>query len=321
LLTARAEEGVAKKITCLGSFVVDLTCRVDRLPLPGESLITDYFKMGPGGKGSNQAVAAKRAGGNIVLMTKVGQDLLSQVAVDNFRKEGFDGRYIVVDKDVFTGIALINVDKNTSENSIVVAPGACEHITDEDIALLKPEIESCAIFLTQLEVNIEAIAEAMRIAYEHKKIIVLNTAPVREISDEFLSKATIVTPNEVEASILTKVEVTDKSSARRAARVFFDKGVRQVVITLGKKGAYVNDGTIDEIIDPVDVKTIDTTGAGDAFTGGLVTALAEDRSLLSAVKFATCTAALSTTKMGTAPSMPYRAEIDELVKKAYGVLD
>lgn len=311
---------MAKKITCLGSFVVDLTCRVDRLPLPGESLITDYFKMGPGGKGSNQAVAAKRAGGNIVLMTKVGQDILSRVALDNFKKEGFDERFIVPDKEVFTGIALINVDKNTSENSIVVAPGACEHILDEDIALLKPEIEGCDIFLTQLEVNIDAIEKAVQIAYDNKKIIVFNTAPVREISDDLLSKATIITPNEVEASILTKIEVSDKSSARKAAQVFFDKGIKNVVITLGKKGAYLNDGKIEEIIEPVEVPTIDTTGAGDAFTGGLVVALAEDRSLLNAVKFATCTAALSTTKMGTAPSMPYRREIDELVKKAYGNL-
>jgi ribokinase len=311
---------MAKKITCLGSFVVDLTCRVDRLPLPGETLITDYFKMGPGGKGANQAVAAKRAGGNLVLMTKVGQDILSQVALQNFRQEGFDERYIVVDKDFSTGIALINVDKNTSENSIVVAPGACGHITDADIALLEPEIKSCDIFLTQLEVNIDAIEKAVRIAYDHKKIIVMNTAPARELSGEFLSRATIITPNEVEASLLTKIEVTDKSSAGKAARVFFDKGIKNVVITLGKKGCYLNDGKIEEIIPPVEVNTIDTTGAGDAFTGGLVVALAEDKPLLPAVKFATCTAALSTTKMGTAPSMPYRREIDALVKKAYGGL-
>ncbi|MDR1108909.1 MAG: ribokinase [Spirochaetaceae bacterium] len=311
---------MAKKIICLGSFVVDLTCRVDRLPLPGETLISDYFKMGPGGKGANQAVAAKRAGGNIILMTKIGRDLLSQVALHNFKQEGFDERYIIVAEDFFTGIALINVDKNTSENSIVVAPGACAHITSADIALLEGEIASGDIFLTQLEVNIDAIERAVRIAADHKKIIVMNTAPARKLSDEFLSRATIITPNESEAFLLTGVAVADKSSAGKAARVFFDKGIKNVVITLGKKGCYVNDGKIEEIIEPVEVPTIDTTGAGDAFTGGLVVALAEDRSLLNAVKFATCTAALSTTKMGTAPSMPYRTEIDALVKKAYGRL-
>jgi ribokinase len=309
-----------KKIVCLGSFVVDLTCRSDHLPLPGETVITDYFKMGPGGKGANQAVAAKRAGGNIILMTKVGNDILSQVALGSFKKEGCDEKYILIDKDIFTGIALINVDKNTAENSIVVAPGACGHITGDDIGLLKPQIESCDIFLTQLENNLDAIEKTIRIAYEHKKTIVVNTAPAQTIADELLSKVTIVTPNEIEASLLTKVEVTDKSSAGKAAKVFFDKGVKNVVITLGKKGCYINDGKTEALIEPVEVKTIDTTGAGDAFTGGLVTALAEDRPLLNAAKFATCVAALSTTKAGTAPSMPYRSEIDALVKTAYGSL-
>jgi len=310
-----------KKIVCLGSFVVDLTCRSDYLPSPGETIKTDYFKMGPGGKGANQAVAAKRSGGNIVLMTKVGTDLLSKLALDHFKKEGFDEKYILIDENNFTGIALINVDKNTSENSITVAPGACEHISMHDIELLKGEIETGDIFLTQLEVNMDAIEEAIKIAWDCKKTIVLNTAPASPISDELLSKVTIVTPNEIEASMLTNVEVTDKESAGRAARVFFDKGVKTVVITLGKKGAYVNDGDkIEEIIDPIDVKVIDTTGAGDAFTGGLVTAISEDMSIVSAVKFATATAALSVTKLGTAPAMPYRADIDVLVKKAYGKL-
>ena len=305
------------KITCLGSFVVDLTCRVEHLPLPGESIVTDYFKMGPGGKGSNQAVAAKRAGANIVLMTKIGTDILSTVALESFKKEGFDEKFIIIDDGNFTGIALINVDKNTGQNSIAVAPGACEHINDNDINLLKPQIEASDIFLTQLEVNMDAIEKCINIAYENKKMIVLNTAPVRQISDDLISKATIITPNEIEASILTNVEVTDIDSARKAAHVFFDKGVENVIITLGKKGSYINDKKTEAIIEPIDVKTIDTTGAGDAFTGGLVTALAEGLSLYKAVEFATATASLSTTKFGTAPSMPYRKEIDDLIKKTY----
>lgn len=309
---------MSKKITCLGSFVVDLTCRSEHLPIPGESVVTDYFKMGPGGKGANQATAAKRAGGDITLMTKIGNDLLSKVALDSFKKEGFNDKYIIMDEDNFTGIALIIVDKNTSQNSIVVAPGACEHINDLDIEVLKHEIENCDIFLTQLEVNIDAIEKSIDIAYKNKKTIVLNTAPVREVSDDLISKATIVTPNEIEASILTKVEVKDMESARKSSEVFLSKGVKNVVITLGKKGAYVNDGKKEKIVAPIEVKTIDTTGAGDAFTGGLVTALADGRSLTEAVEFATATAALSTTKLGTAPSMPYRAEIDALIKNIYG---
>jgi ribokinase len=308
-----------KKITCLGSFVTEFTCRVDRLPMPGESLITDNFYLGPGGKGSNQAVAAKRAGGNITLMVKVGKDLHAGIAVENFRKEGFDERYLITDTDGnATGIALIMVDKNTAENSIVVIPGACEHVTAGDIALLEDQIKTCDIFMTQLETNVDAVEQAVRIAWENKKTIVFNTAPVRNISDELLSRVTIVTPNEVEASILTGVKVTGKDSAAQAARVFFDKGIPNVIITLGKKGCYVHDGRREDFVEPVDVQTIDTTGAGDAFTGGLVTALAEDKNLFDAVKFATVTAALSTTKTGTAPAMPYRNEIDALYRKAYG---
>jgi len=309
-----------KKIACFGSFMAELTSRVDRLPRPGESMITDYFKLGAGGKGSNQAVAIKRAGGDIVFMAKIGNDLLSQIARDHYQREGFNPKYIVTDNDYPTGVAIINVDKNTGQNSIIVIPGVSEHCTSADIALFRNEIETCDIFLAQLEANIEAVEEVVQIAWENKKTIVINTAPARELPDELLGKISIVTPNEIEASVITKVEVVDKSSAEKAARVFYDKGIPNVIITLGKNGCYVFDGKHGEMIEPIPVKTVDTTGAGDAFTGGLVTALAEDLPLTAAVKFATATAALSTTKPGTAVAMPFRSEIDELVKKAYGKL-
>ncbi|MGL4987310.1 MAG: ribokinase [Treponemataceae bacterium] len=305
---------MGKKITCLGSFIVDLMCRADHLPLPGESTITDNFKMGPGGKGSNQAIAAKRAGADITLMTKIGNDLFSSLALETFKQEGFNEKFILIDEKVFTGIAQIIVDKNTSQNSIVVAPGACENITAADIDLLKPEIEKSDIFLTQLEVNLDAVEKAINIAYENKKMIVLNTAPIRPISDDLISKATIITPNEIEASILTKIKVVDKESARKASEVFFKKGVKSVIITLGKKGAYINDGNKEDFIEPIEVKVVDTTGAGDAFTGGLVTALSEGADIFEAALFATATASLSTTKIGTTPAMPFRNEIDFLLK-------
>lgn len=311
---------MAKKIACFGSFVAELTSRVDRLPRPGETLISDHFKLGAGGKGSNQAVATRRAGGNIVFMAKVGTDLLSNIAKEHYAREGFNPKYIVTDDKYPTGVAIINVDKNTGENSIILVPGVCEHCTSEDIALFRNEIESCDIFLAQLEANIDAVAEAVQIAWDNKKTIVVNTAPARELPDDILSKITIVIPNETEAAVLTKVEVVDRNSAEKAARVFFDKGIPYVIITLGKNGCYVSDGKHGEMIDSIPVRTIDTTGAGDAFIGGLVTALAEDIPLNSAVRFATATAALSTTKQGTAVAMPYRNEIDELVRKTYGKL-
>jgi len=311
---------MGKKIACFGSFIAELTSRVDRLPKPGESLISDYFKLGAGGKGSNQAAAVKRAGGNIVFMAKIGNDLLSQIARDHYKREGFDPKYIVTDNDFPTGAAMISVDKNTGENSIIVIPGVSEHCTGADIALFRNEIETCDIFLAQLEANIDAVEKAVQIAWENKKTIVINTAPARELPDDLLSKISIVIPNEIEASVITKIEVIDKSSAEKAARVFHEKGIPIVIITLGRNGCYVSSGKYGEIIDAIPVQTIDTTGAGDAFIGGMVTALSEDLPLTAAVRFATATAALSTTKPGTAVAMPFRSEIDELVKKIYGKL-
>jgi ribokinase len=311
---------MGKKIACFGSFIAELTSRVDRLPRPGESMLTDYFKLGAGGKGSNQACAVKRAGGNIVFMAKIGNDLLSQIARDHYKKEGFDLRYILTDNDYPTGVAIINVDKNTGENSIIVVTGVSEHCTAADIELFRNEIESCDIFLAQLEANIDAVENVVQIAWENKKTIILNTAPAKELPDSLLSKVSIVIPNEIEAEVLTKIAVVDKSSAEKAARVFYDKGIPKVIITLGKNGCYIFDGKEGEMIDAIPVKTVDTTGAGDAFIGGLVTALSEDLSLSAAVRFATATAALSTTKMGTSIAMPFRNEIDELVKKTYGKL-
>jgi len=311
---------MGKKIACVGSFIVELTSRVDRLPLPGETLLSDNFKFGAGGKGSNQTVAVKRAGGNIIFMAKIGTDILSKIARDHFHKEQIDEKYIVTDNENPTGIALISVNKNTAENSIVLIPGACECLTNNDISLFMDEIKSCDIFLAQLEANVDAVHEAVKIAFKNKKTIVINTAPARVLPDDFLNKITIVIPNEIEASILTNIEIVDKKSTEKAAQALYEKGIPYIIITLGKNGCYFFDGKYGEFIDSIKVDTVDTTGAGDAFIGGLVTALSEDKSLMDSIKFATATAALSTTKLGTAVAMPHRHEIDELVGKVYGLL-
>ena len=258
---------MGKKIACFGSFVAELTCRVDRLPVPGETMICNEFNFGAGGKGSNQAVATRRAGGNISLMVKIGDDPISKIAREHFKREKFDEKFIITDKEHVTGMAFIYVDKNTGQNCIVFYPGACEQITAADVDLFADEIKSCDIFLTQLEANVDSVERAVQIAWENKKTIVFNTAPARELSDDLLRKITIVTPNEVEASLLTKVQVVDKNSAEKAAKVFFEKGIPNIVITLGKKGCYVYDGKFSGMIEPIDVKTIDTTGAADAFNG------------------------------------------------------
>ena len=306
-----------KKVVVFGSFVVDLTARTQRLPVPGETVKGSTFKMGPGGKGSNQAVAAHRAGADMILVTKVGKDLFGKVATDFYKAEGMDTSYVFEDDCVETGIALITVDENTAQNEIVVVSGACGNITDEDVEKVRDVIASADILLLQLEVNTDALYKVIDIAHEAGVTIVLNPAPAAPIPDAVMQKIDIVTPNETEAQVLTGVKVESEADAKRAAAVFLGKGVKQVVITMGALGAFATDGQKSELVGRLNVNSIDTTGAGDAFNGGFVTALAEGKDLFTALRYGNVTGALSVTKLGTAPAMPRREEIHELYHKTY----
>lgn len=301
---------MSKKVTVFGSFALDLASRADHLPKAAETVIGNSFAMGPGGKGSNQGVAAHRAGADVCMITKVGDDVFGKVALDFYKAEGMNTDYIFIDKNKETGTALIMVDEDTGQNQILMVSGACGNITDEDMEKAKPIITSSKIMLLQLEVNLDANWKALDIANKSGVQVVLNTAPARAISDEILAKVDILTPNEIEASILSGVEVVTPDDAKRAADVFQSKGVDEVVITLGKQGAYVRSGNRDIVIPRRVVEAIDTTGAGDAFNGGFVTALAEGLDTIAAAEFANVVGALSVTKAGAAPSMPYRKDID-----------
>lgn len=300
-------------ITVMGSFVVDLMARTPHLPVKGETVKGSTFKIGPGGKGSNQGVAAKRAGANVVMISKIGMDEFGDIAIKSFEKEGIDTKYIFKDDTNPTGAALIMVDENTSENEIVVTLGACNNITSSDIESVRESIEDSKVFLTQLETNVDAVEKAVDIAYKSDVKVILNPAPVQEIPDEIMKKVYILTPNEVEASILSGIQVNDVEDAKKAAKVLMDKGAKNVIITLGSKGALVVTEEKTEFIESIKVNAVDTTGAGDAYNGGLVTALAEEKNIFEAAKFANAVAALSVTKIGTAPAMPYREEIDNLL--------
>jgi ribokinase len=301
---------MAKDTICvLGSFVVDLTSRAPHLPVEGETVIGTVFKMGPGGKGSNQAVAAARSGGKVKLITKVGNDVFGSVAIDNFKKEGLFSDLIFVDNEIETGTALIMVNDN-SANSILVVPGACNHIQPDEMKLTEATIASAAIFLTQLETNLSAIIQGIDTAHANGVPVVLNTAPIQQIPDELLAKVDIVTPNEIEAQILTGIEIKTIEDCNLAAEYFFSKGVKKVVITLGKNGVYANDSARHCLMPVYKVKAVDTTGAGDAFSGSFVTALAEGQDFFEAVKFGNVSAGLAVTRFGTAPAMAYRDEIN-----------
>ena len=306
-----------KKVVVFGSFVVDLTGRTPALPVPGETVMGSRFMMGPGGKGSNQAVAAHRSNADVTLVTKVGKDVFGTVATDFYKKEGMDTSYIFVDDEKETGCALILVDETTGQNEIVVISGACGNITPEDVEKSRALIESAGILLLQLEINMDAMRTVIDIAYEAGVKIVLNPAPAVALPDELLRKIDIVTPNETEAQILTGVEIKTVEDAKRAANVLLEKGVKEVVITLGSMGAFAMNQEKSELVERLTVDAIDTTGAGDAFNGGFVTALAEGKDLFEALRYGNVTGALSVTRLGTAPAMPSRSEVDALYQKVY----
>lgn len=302
-----------KKIAMFGSYVADLTGFAPRLPKAGETVFGETFKIGPGGKGSNQAVAAHRADADVTLITKLGKDMFGDMALAFFKKNGIATEHVLIDDEKSTGTALICVDEETGQNQILVVPAACTNFTPQDMKRLEPVIGAADILLVQFEVNMDALGTAMDMAKAAGVTILLNPAPARTISDAMIGMADVVTPNEAEAEALTGVAVRDIPSAKKAADAFHGKGVGAVVITLGKNGVLASDGSAQRHIPARVVEAVDTTGAGDAFNGGLAAALAEGRNIFEAAEFGNALASLSVQKVGTAPSMPYRSEIDAIL--------
>lgn len=306
---------MAQKVTVFGSFVVDLMARAPRLPVPGETVLGSFFKQGAGDKGFNQGIAAHKSGGDVTMITKLGRDSLAAVATDAMDSVGLSKDHLFYSETEPTGVALISVDENTSQNEIIIVPGACATISDEDIASVAERIRESAYLLLQLEVNQDANEKVAAMAKAAGVKVIVNTAPYSPVTDEFLSGCYLVTPNEVEAEELTGICVSDLESADKAAKVFKDKGVQNVVITLGSRGVYVNEDGKSEIVPAYKVNAIDTTGAGDAFNGGLLTALSEGKTIGGAARFANALAAISVQRIGTTPSMPTRAEIDKFLEE------
>lgn len=306
------------KAMVFGSFVVDLMARSPHLPIPGETVKGSMFKMGPGGKGFNQCVAAHKAGADVVMVTKLGKDRFAKVATDTMDELGMEKGGLFFSDDAETGIALILVDEHTSQNEIIIVPGACNTITKEEIDCIEAQLQESEYLLLQLEVNQEANEYVVDLAERYGCKVIVNTAPYSQISDEFLSKVYMVTPNEVEAEELTGIHVEDLESAQRAAGYFYERGVKQVIITMGAKGVFVSAEGREEIVPAFCVDAVDTTGAGDAFNGGLLAALSKGEKIWDAVRFANGLAALSVQKMGTTPSMPRLEEIERFLEEQNG---
>lgn len=302
------------KLTVFGSFFEDLCGRGPYLPKPGETLIGSVFTYGPGGKGSNQAVAAKRAGADVSMVTKIGSDPYGKLMLEFYEKEGINSENVFIDQNNSTGIALILVDENTAENTILVVPGACHNITKKNVEEAGEQIKNSDILMVQMEVNMDATYAAMKIAFDNGVDIIMNPAPAQKIDKNVYKMIKYITPNETEAEILTGIKTDSIENIRLAAEWLYIKGVENVLITLGRDGVYIRNKNIAEIVPSYKVKAVDTTGAGDAFNGCLAVALLDGLNIIEAAKFANAGAALSVTKIGTAPSMAYRDEIKRFLK-------
>ncbi len=300
------------RVTVVGSFNTDLVSRTPRMPVPGETILGGPFHMGPGGKGANQAVAAARLGADVTMVVKLGQDIFGDQAEANMIKEGIRPGFIFRSAETHTGAALIMLDAQ-GENMIVVAAGANNLLSPEDVDKAEEAIRQADVLLVQLEIPQETVARAIQMARESGVKVLLNPAPGRELSGELLGMVDVLTPNETETQIVSGLPVTDLKEAQIAARQLLDRGVGAVVVTLGAQGALVVTPAGVEHVPGLQVDVVDTTGAGDAFSGALAVALAEGMELAQAVALANAAAALQVTKIGTASAMPYRDDVDKLM--------
>ena len=308
---------MSKSISILGIFVADLTFRTERMPNKGETYIGNSFKLGPGGKGSNQAVAARRAGAETMFITKIGKDTFGEMAMKLYADEGINSKYVWEIPDMSTGAASIVVNEETGDNAIIVVPGAADAMVPNDLDTAEAGIADCAFFMASLEVPIPVMQHGLEVAKRNGVPTILNPAPAAILPDEVYGLSDYFTPNETEAAILAGIPVVTIEDAEEATKIFLQRGIDTVVITLGEKGAYVRNSVINQHVPAFDMggKVLETTGAGDAFNGGFAYALAEGMSLIEAVRFGSATAAISVTRLGTAPAMPVNSEIQDLLNK------
>ena len=307
------------KIIGPGSLIVDVTGFAPHLPVAGETTKGSTLRFGPGGKGSNQLTAAHRAGAEVKIISARGDDVLGQILKNHYATEGMSEEYVDVNKNYESGSALIEIDESNAQNRIIVILGANENVNAESVLKAEKDFADCDAVLTQFETTIEAVEQTKKLAKKYGKPFILNPAPFVAIPDDLLNGIDYVTPNETEAEQFTGVAVNTYDDCKKAAEILLNKGVKNVIITLGVRGAYFYNGKQEIKVPSIKVKAVETTGAGDAFNGGFATAIAEGLDVETALKFATCTSAISVTRLGSSPSMPYRHEILSLLEKEFGV--
>lgn len=302
------------KLSILGIFVADLAF-FGKIPKVGETILGEDFVVGPGGKGSNQSVAAGKAGASVEFITKIGDDDYGKMALSTYLQTNVGTHNVFQSKVHSTGVAAILLDKVSGNNAISVVPGAAGALTKEDIDSARDTIINSSIFLTQLEAPIDVVVYALKIAKDNNVTTILNPAPAAKLNKDIFPLIDYFTPNESEASFYIDGNIETVEDAKKYAINILDLGVNNVLITLGEKGVYFankNENHFEPSLNLAD-KVVDTSGAGDAFNGAFATALCENKSVIESIKFANCFAGISTTRIGTANSMPERDEIDKIL--------
>lgn len=298
------------KIVVIGSSNTDLVVRTSKMPDSGETIMGSDLLIVPGGKGANQAVAAARAGGDVIFMARVGEDDFGEKALQRYHDDNINTDFIKVDKDKPSGVALIIVSESTGQNSIVVSPGANHNLSVQDILNHKEAIWNSGVVLIQLEISLEVVSLSLKTAKERNIRTILNPAPAQELDDEILERVDVLTPNETETEILSGVMPHDEASAEKASRILLDKVKEAVIITMGEKGVfYLTKAGEKGFIQAKKVDVVDTTAAGDVFNGYLAKGLIDNHELHIAIAIANEAAALSVTKAGAQPSIPYENQV------------
>ena len=303
-------------ICVFGIFVADICFFADSIPVAGQTILGDKYLIGPGGKGSNQAIAAARAGGEVSFISKVGRDNYADLAISLYKDSGINYDGLEIEENESTGSAGILINRKTGENAINVVPGAAgtigKNLIDKNLNIIK----NSKIFLTQLETPKDVTLYALKEAKSQNCITILNPAPSSEIPDDYFQFFDFFTPNETEASFYFNKPVKNEDDCKVAGNFFLEKGVKNILITLGEKGCYFKNSN-EEFLMPaskLNKPVVDTTGAGDAFNGALSVALSQNKTYKQSIEFANLVAGISVTREGAANSMPTKKEIEESIK-------
>ena len=301
-------------ISVLGIFVADISFSGEKIPSIGETILGDSYNIGPGGKGCNQAIAIARLGGKVNFISKIGKDDYGQLALNTLNQNKIDTSTIIQSPTHQTGVAGIMVDKKSGKNAINVITGAPSTLSIDELNKNIDKIKNSKIFLTQLEIPKDVTLHSLKIAKENNVLTILNPAPASEISKEFFNYIDYFTPNETEAEFYTGIKITNEKEAKEASIKLLTLGLKKIIITLGEKGLFYSDGNEDIYLKATPVKAIDTTGAGDAFNGGLAYALSQNKPIKDSLNLANQAAGLSTLKLGAGNAMPYLKDLTNIMK-------